>query len=69
MGAITLDEYYLTEQDETTVWSRTGGRPDSLEAGARTLEGSPDGARRAPRPGLRRRLHVLRRAAALVLAA
>jgi hypothetical protein len=72
MRTIALDEYYLTEQDETTVRRSANGLPawmPTLEQPASTVPGAtvpgPDRARR----GMRRRLHVLRRAAGVALAA
>ncbi len=69
MRTITLDEYYLTEQDEPTVQHRTGRRANCLEHGRRTVEASLDGGRRPAGRGLHRRMHILRRAAVVALAA
>lgn len=69
MRTITLDEYYLSEQDEPTVAvqlavlrARTAG---AASPGADAVIWAPS----APRPSLRRRLRVLYRAAGVALIA
>lgn len=68
MGHVGFDEYYLTEQDESTVLGdlrglAVRGQPPRWQAVA------PEGAKRRRPRGMRRRLHLLRRAASVVLAA
>ncbi len=64
-----IDDYYLSEQDEATIEDqvRRGGSSAMLgTANSRMAAGH----RALPRPhGVRRRLHLLRRAAAAALAA
>ncbi len=68
MGRNTIDEYYLTEQDEPTVRVRLGAQGVAAQRPrqAATAAGAP-GAR--PKSRLWRRLRAIRWAAGLVLTA
>lgn len=68
MGQITIDEYYLTEQDEPTVRVHLGAQGLAAPRPRQPANaGSASGRRRGG--GLRRRLRAIRRAAGLVLTA
>ena len=68
MGRTTIDEYYLTEQDETTVRVQLGAQGVAAQRPrpAATASGAP-----GPRPkrGILRRFRAIRRVAGLVLTA
>jgi hypothetical protein len=64
MRQITLDDYYLTEQDEPTVRLRMVGQPVCDPSAP-----SPGTNREHSRREIRRRLHVLGRAARVAFAA
>jgi hypothetical protein len=69
MGRITIDEYYLTEQDEPTVRVQLGSQQGPAAQRSRQAATSGAGSRPRPTSRLRRRLRAIRRAAGLVLSA
>ncbi|HEY5627888.1 MAG TPA: hypothetical protein VIR16_00120 [Candidatus Limnocylindrales bacterium] len=68
MGRITIDEYYLTEQDEPRVRLQLGAQGVAARRPRQTATASGAHGPR-PRRGIRRRLRAIRRAAGLILTA
>jgi hypothetical protein len=69
MGRNTIDEYYLTEQDEPTVRVQLGSHQGAAAQRPRQAVTASGASGPRPKSRLKRRLRAIRRAAGLVLTA